>query len=67
MLKIARQRQIYDHLVCSELIEFLQTQTKNCDLAVAADVFVYLGDLRGVFERVRRALRDGGLLPFRSR
>jgi predicted TPR repeat methyltransferase len=64
MLEIARQRQVYDHLACSELIEFLQTRTKNCDLAVAADVFVYLGDLRGVFERVRGALRDGGLFAF---
>jgi predicted TPR repeat methyltransferase len=42
------------------LTEFLQTQTKNFDLAVATDVFLYIGDLSGVFQGVRGALRDGG-------
>jgi predicted TPR repeat methyltransferase len=64
MLKVARQRQIYDNLVCSELIEYLQMQTKKFDLAVAADVFAYIGDLSRVFHEVRGALRDGGLFGF---
>jgi predicted TPR repeat methyltransferase len=64
MLKVARQRKIYDDLVCSELSEFLQTQTKKFDLAGAADVFVYIGDLSGVFQGIRGALRDGGLFGF---
>jgi predicted TPR repeat methyltransferase len=64
MLKIAQERHIYDDLVCSELIEFLQTQTSKFDLAGAADVFVYIGDLSGVFQGARRALRDGGLFGF---
>jgi predicted TPR repeat methyltransferase len=64
MLKIAGQRQIYDNLVCGELVEFLQTQTKRFDLAGAADVFVYIGDLSGAFRGVRGALRDGGFFCF---
>jgi predicted TPR repeat methyltransferase len=64
MIKVARQRQIYDHLACGELIEFLRTQPKAFDLAVAADVFVYIGDLSGVFKGVRAALRDGGFFGF---
>ena len=64
MLAVARQRRIYDDLVCSELTEFLQTQSGNFDLAVAADVFLYIGDLSGVFQGVRRALRDGGYFGF---
>jgi predicted TPR repeat methyltransferase len=64
MLKIAQQRQIYNNLVCSELIEFLQTQTKKFDLAGAADVFVYIGDLSSVFRGVRGALRGDGLFCF---
>ena len=64
MIKIARQRQIYDDLVCCELIEFLQTHPKTFDLAVAADVFVYIGDLSGVFHGVRGALCEGGLFGF---
>lgn len=64
MLEKARQRQIYDKLVCSDLAPFLQTHDKAFDLVVAADVFVYLGDLAAVFGGVRRALRDGGLFCF---
>jgi predicted TPR repeat methyltransferase len=64
MLEIARRRQIYDNLARGELIEFLQTQDKKFDLVVAADVFVYFGDLSSVFHVVRAALRGGGLFGF---
>jgi predicted TPR repeat methyltransferase len=64
MLKVARQRQIYDNLVCGELVEYLQMQAGELDLAVAADVFVYIGDLSRVFQEVRGALREGGLFGF---
>jgi len=64
MLEKARQRQIYDHLFCCDLTQFLQTQDKIFDLAIAADVFVYLGDLSQVFPAVRRSLRTGGLFCF---
>jgi predicted TPR repeat methyltransferase len=64
MLEVARQRKIYDNLVCSELIEYLRSQSGNFDLAVAADVFVYIGDLSAVFQGVRAALRDRGIFGF---
>jgi predicted TPR repeat methyltransferase len=64
MLEIARRRQIYDNLACGELIEFLQTRDKKFDLVVAADVFVYFGDLSSVFHEVRTALRGSGLFGF---
>jgi len=64
MLEKARQRQIYDHLFCDDLTEFLQKQKKVFDLAVAADVFVYLGDLSPIFLAVRGSLRQGGLFGF---
>jgi predicted TPR repeat methyltransferase len=64
MLEKARQRQIYDHLLCCDLVQFLQTQDKIFDVAVAADVFVYLGDLSLVFQGVRRALKTSGLFCF---
>jgi predicted TPR repeat methyltransferase len=64
MLDIARQRQIYNNLACSDLLEFLGAQGQNFDLAIAADVFVYIGDLAPVFAAVHRALRAGGLFGF---
>jgi len=64
MLEKAKQRGVYDELVCAELIEFLKTQEANCDVAVATDVFIYIGDLDPVFQGVRRALRKEGLFCF---
>jgi predicted TPR repeat methyltransferase len=64
MLDKARQRQIYDRLVCDELTAFLQTHDQSSDLAVATDVFIYVGDLGPVFPAVRRALRPRGLFCF---
>jgi len=64
MLQKARQRQIYDRLVCGELTAFLQTHDQSFDLAVATDVFIYVGDLAPVFPAVRRALRARGLFCF---
>jgi predicted TPR repeat methyltransferase len=64
MLEQARRRQIYDDLAASELIDFLRTQTARFDLALAADVLVYLGDLAELLAEVRRALRSGGYFGF---
>lgn len=64
MLDKARQRQIYDRLICGDLTNFLQTQDQAFDLAVATDVFVYVGDLAPVFPAVRGALRMRGLFCF---
>jgi predicted TPR repeat methyltransferase len=64
MLEKARLRGIYDRLECADLVEFLQAHERAFDLAIAADVFVYLGDLSSVFQAVRRALRDDGLFCF---
>ena len=38
---------------------------ENCfDLILAGDLFVYVGDLDGVFQSAARALRSGGFLAF---
>lgn len=44
--------------------EFLQTQTEKFDLAVAADVLVYIGGLSGVLHHIGGALRGRGLFGF---
>jgi predicted TPR repeat methyltransferase len=64
MLEKARQRQVYDQLACDELSAYLQCNASRYDVALAADVFVYIGDLSAVFHGVRAALRPGGLFAF---
>src|SRR6185436_7696325 len=55
---------IYDRLVSDDLTAFLRTQDNAFDLAVATDVFIYVGDLSPVFPALRRALRENGLFCF---
>lgn len=64
MLAKARSRGIYDELVQADLVEALARFDGELDLAVAADVFVYVGNLEPAVAACRRALRPGGLLGF---
>ncbi len=64
MLEQARRRGIYDRLIESDIAAFLDTQTDQFDLTVSTDVFIYIGDLAGIFVGVRRALRRDGLFCF---
>jgi predicted TPR repeat methyltransferase len=64
MLAQARRRGLYDRLVESDIATFLETQTNHFDLTVSTDVFIYIGDLAGIFAGVRRALRSDGLFCF---
>jgi predicted TPR repeat methyltransferase len=64
MIAKSRERGVYDELECAELTEYLSQRHADVDLIVAADVFVYVGDLAPVFAGVRRALRVGGRFAF---
>jgi predicted TPR repeat methyltransferase len=64
MLEQARRRGIYDRLIQSDIAAFLDAQTDQFDLTVSTDVFIYIGDLAGIFAGVRRALRSDGLFCF---
>lgn len=64
MLERARARALYDELVGSEIGEFLRGQHGAFDLIVAADVFVYVGELAALFALARQALRAGGRFCF---
>jgi predicted TPR repeat methyltransferase len=65
MLERAAARGVYARLVKSDLVEYLRgADAGSFDAVLAADVFVYLGDLEAVFEGVARALAPGGLFAF---
>jgi predicted TPR repeat methyltransferase len=64
MLEQARRRGSYDDLACEDLVAFLRRSAGQFDVVVAADVLIYFGDLRPVWEAARAALRPGGLLAF---
>ena len=64
MLDKAAARGLYHELVCTDLLSYLQGREQAWDLAVAADVFVYIGDLAPVFQAVHAALREHGRFCF---
>ena len=64
MLDRARDTGLYDGLYCGEMVGYLRTRPASVDVIAAADVFVYLGELKPVFSVARLALRSGGRLAF---
>jgi predicted TPR repeat methyltransferase len=65
MLEVAAARRIYAGLVHGDAVEVLGTAEAGTYRAVlAADVFVYIGDLAALFGGVARALEPDGLFAF---
>ncbi|WP_028101528.1 tetratricopeptide repeat protein [Pseudoduganella violaceinigra] len=64
MLDRARDTGLYDGLYCGDMVGYLRVRPSSVDVIVAADVFVYVGDLKPVFSVARMALRGGGVFAF---
>ena len=64
MLRHAQAKNIYHELIHSELILYLNEKKLDFDTFIAMDVFVYHGDLRPVFEVIKRRNRRSGTLAF---
>jgi len=65
MIEVAKLRSIYDALYCDDALSFLSTQKPDTfDLIIAADVFVYFGDLQEIFSACYRVLNDKGFFCF---
>jgi len=64
MLALAKEKNIYDRLVESDLIEFLNSEERNFDLILAADVLVYMGELAPLFSAASEKATHGALFAF---
>ena len=64
MIEKAQARNIYDDLQVGDISTALKARTGYYDLVIAADVFVYVGDLDEVFKASYAALKPGGLFAF---
>ncbi len=64
MLKHARQSGLYRELIHADLVSFLDSAEERADLIVAADVFIYVGELEAVFRSIRRLLTPHGCFAF---
>jgi len=64
MIEKARERGVYDDLQAGDLGDALAAFPDGIDLVIAADVFVYIGNLAPVFAAASRAVKAGGWLAF---
>ncbi|ACB94718.1 class I SAM-dependent DNA methyltransferase [Beijerinckia indica] len=65
MIEAAKARGLYDRLAVAAVEDFLMSEPESSvDLIIAADVFVYMGDLSSVLAGSRRVLKPDGLLGF---
>lgn len=64
MLDQARARGDYDELVHGDIVQHLHDTHEPHDLVIAADVFIYLGDLAPVFAQLARLMPAGALFCF---
>lgn len=64
MIAQARSRGVYEALHIAPMETFLGNIQRPFELLTAADVFVYVGNLKGVFEAAFEALRPGGIFAF---
>ncbi|MBL8816380.1 MAG: tetratricopeptide repeat protein [Planctomyces sp.] len=64
MIHEAELTQTYHELHVADLVEYMDTQDRHFDLVLASDVFIYIGELGGVFRAVGRILKPGGKFVF---
>jgi predicted TPR repeat methyltransferase len=64
MLAQAEQAGVYDDLDCREVVEFMQASDRRFDMILAADLFIYIGDLSPVFSSAAKVLREEAWFAF---
>ncbi len=64
MLEKSKNKQIYDSLHHADIVQFMRASDRRFDLITAADVLVYVGDLAGTMQAVRRMMNNESLFAF---
>lgn len=64
MLDQAAKKACYHQLVCLPSLTYLDQTTSRFNLVIAADVFVYQGDLSTTFQAIKQQLAPQGLFAF---
>jgi len=64
MVDIAQDKNIYNKLAVSDVIDFLHRSQHRYDLFIATDVVIYLGDLHPLFAAVKARAMDEACFVF---
>jgi predicted TPR repeat methyltransferase len=64
MIEKSKARGVYDGLIRDDVVEAMKARPASADVILAADVFIYIGELSAVFHNAAAALKPGGLFAF---
>jgi predicted TPR repeat methyltransferase len=64
MVEAAAAKEVYDELAVGEIVTFLEQNQEPFDLIVAADVFIYVGELDRIFATLAKGLAKNGRILF---
>jgi predicted TPR repeat methyltransferase len=64
MVSEAKKLDIYDKLIVGDIAENLKTSQDKFDLFVALDVLIYIGDVKSIFQAVRKCCLHDSLFVF---
>ncbi len=64
MLKSAEEHNIYNELICASIDNYFSKNNEEFDLVFAADVYVYIGDLKQTFIETTQRMAKGALYAF---
>lgn len=64
MLALAAKKEIYQELFEEDIVTFLQQQYHYFNLFIAADVFVYIGDLSDIFTQIQSSASQEAVFLF---
>jgi predicted TPR repeat methyltransferase len=64
MLEQAKLKGLYERLEKNEIVKFFANHNESYPIIIAADVFVYIGDLLPVFQEVAKHALSGALFIF---
>lgn len=64
MIEETRKKAIYTTLHINDIHDFFLINLKKFDLIIAADVFIYIGDIQTIFSSVRESLNPNGYFIF---
>ena len=64
MLSVANQKNVYDTLSQSDIVEYLSRTALDFDYYIALDVFIYVGDLSEIFRLIKSRNRKAGKFVF---
>ena len=64
MVREAEKKNIYDELYVDDIIDRLESLQIKFELFISSDVFVYIGNLRPLFQCVRKHSKKNSLFVF---